>query len=76
MLVFRNDYSNRFMVVFGIFFFFKVVQIKVHLSNILMFYLFCFQVNENEAPQYSVIEDKVNKVVFVIYGDFKLPCHK
>ena len=51
-------------------------DIHIHLSYILMCYLLCFQVNEDKAFQYVIVEYKVDIVVLLLRMNMLLSCHK
>lgn len=52
------------------------LHIHVHLTNVLMTQFGCLQVNEHEATQMVVIENKVDVVVFLLGMDVLLSVHK
>ena len=62
VLIGAEDDSDRLRVAFGVHLLAVVVQVEVHLTNILMLHLAALQVNKNEAFQDAMIEDKIDLV--------------
>ncbi len=68
--------SNGRIIIFSAFKFIIHSDIHIHLSDILMLYGRSLQINQYEAFQDIVIENKVNKIILSFGMDMLLACYK
>ena len=54
----------------------EVVEVHVHLADVLVLHFAGFQVEQHEAAQYAVVEHQIHAVVAVVERDAKLPPHE
>src|SRR5882724_10336803 len=55
---------------------FEPVQIKLHLAFVTGFEFAEFQVNRNEAAQFAMVKQKIERVVLAVNGHAFLPRYK
>lgn len=53
-----------------------MVQVQVHLPDVVVLHVAQFQVDQHEAAQDAVVENQVHPVVAVVDGDPMLPAHE
>jgi len=54
----------------------KIREILVHLSDMLVFEFFLFQIDRNKTLEFAVIEEKINPVILTSNEDFHLLTHE
>lgn len=76
VLVPRENYADRRVIVCGVLLSGKIAEVEVHLADIVMFDLVDLQVDQDEAAEDAVVEYEINTVVSVVDGDAVLPADK